>query len=391
MADGKTDLVVIGGGIMGLWTALYAARAGLEVLLVERTTIGAGASGGLLGALMPHMPDRWNDKKQFQLDALVSLEHEIRAMEAQTGLSAGYRRTGRLIPLAKPHLRAIALRQVGDADINWQSGSGGFPWRVLDAAPDGLFSPDAVAEGAVFDGLAARVSPRGLLRLLTATLATMRGVTIREQCAVRGIDPQRGQVVLSDGSVVHAGHIVLAAGVDSFPMIDGLPKVVGGAPRPASGTGVKGQAARLAVDLDPGLPILYSDGVYVIAHDAGGVAIGSTSEVEYADPLATDQRLDGLLAKAETLVPALAGAPILERWAGLRPRAVGRDPMAGVHPDHPRLHLMTGGFKISFGIAHRLARAVVEGLGGRPTDPEGAMTLPASFRCENHLGAPSRA
>ncbi|WP_281517532.1 NAD(P)/FAD-dependent oxidoreductase [Ferranicluibacter rubi] len=386
MADMKTDLVVIGGGIMGLWAALHAARAGLEVLLVERATIGAGASGGLLGALMPHTPDRWNDKKQFQFDALVSLEGEIRRMEAETGLSAGYRRTGRLIPLAKPHLREIALRQVADADVNWRSGEVGFAWGVLDTTPDGLFSSDVVADGAVFDQLAARVSPRGLLQLLTSVLGTMPGVTIREGCASREIDPRQGRVVLADGTVVHAGNIVLAAGVGSFPLIDGLQPVEDAKARPASGTGVKGQAARLAVDLDPALPILYSDGVYVIAHDTGGVAIGSTSEMDYADPLSTDHRLDDLLAKAVRLVPALVGAPVIERWAGLRPRAVGRDPMAGPHPDYPRLHLLTGGFKISFGIAHRLAQAVVERICGRGE----AIALPLSFRCESHFGVSAR-
>lgn len=385
MADMKTDLVVIGGGIMGLWAALHAARAGVKVVLAERAAIGAGASGGLLGALMPHTPDRWNDKKQFQFDALVSLEGEIRGMEAETGLSAGYRRTGRLIPLAKPHLRDIALRQVADAAVNWRSGEGGFAWRVLDTAPDGLFSCDVVAHGAVFDQLAARVSPRGFLHLLTATLAGMPGVTILERCAVREIDPRQGRVVLADGTTVEAGHVVLAAGVDSFPMIDGLAALAGAAARPASGTGVKGQAARLAVDLDPALPILYSDGVYVIAHDAGGVAIGSTSEVDYADPFSTDRRLDDLLAKAERLVPSLAGAPVLERWAGLRPRAIGRDPMAGPHPDHPRLHLLTGGFKISFGIAYRLAQAVVEDIFKHSRRGGEAIVLPPSFRTENHL------
>ncbi|SER62295.1 FAD-binding oxidoreductase [Rhizobium sp. NFR03] len=385
MAVMKTDLIVIGGGIMGLWAALYAARAGLEVLLVEHATIGAGASGGLLGALMPHTPDRWNDKKQFQFDALVSLEHEIRKMEAETGLSAGYRRTGRLIPLAKPHLREIALRQVGDAAINWRTADGGFAWRVLNAAPDGLFASDAGLQGAVFDELAARVSPRGLLQLLTAVLGNMPGVIIREGCAARDIDPRQARVVLADGTIVHAGHIALSAGVDSFPFIDGLTASAGGEARLRSGTGVKGQAARLAVDLDPATPILYSDGVYVIAHDTGGVAIGSTSEVEYDDAFSTDQRLDDLLVKAERLVPALAGAPVIECWAGLRPKAIGRDPMAGPHPDFSRLHILTGGFKISFGIAHRLAAAVVAGISAHTSGRDEAIELPLSFRCETHL------
>jgi glycine oxidase len=379
MAHVTTDLVIVGGGIMGLWAAVHAGRAGLSVRLVERETIGFGASGGLLGALMPHTPDRWNEKKQFQFDALVALEPEIRAMEAQTGLSAGYRRSGRLIPLAKPHLREIALRQVGDAAANWRHEGGTFDWRVMDASPEGLFCADDVRQGAVLDTLAGRVSPRALLQLLKAVLADMPHVSLSEHCGVRDLRPGQGQVTLDDGTTLHAGHIILSAGVESFPFLDRLARTPDA---PRSGTAVKGQAARLGVDLDPGLPILYSDGVYVIAHDSGGVAIGSTSEIHFSHAHRTDDKLDDLLEKAARMVPALRGAPVIERWAGLRPKSVGRDPMAGPHPDYARLHVVTGGFKISFGIAHRLAEAVVSGITGCPT-----VSLPPSFRCDSHLAA----
>ena len=87
-----TDLLIVGGGIMGLWAAVMAERAGIDAVLVERQAIGAGASGGVLGALMPYMPDRWDIKKQYQFEALVALEREIESLEAQTGLSTGYRR-----------------------------------------------------------------------------------------------------------------------------------------------------------------------------------------------------------------------------------------------------------------------------------------------------------
>jgi hypothetical protein len=54
--------------------------------------------------------------------------------------------------------------------------------------------------------------------------------------------------------------------------------------------------------------------------------------------------------------------------------------MAGRHPDHPRIHALAGGFKISFGIAHRLASAVVSQIMG-DTD----QSLPSSFRCQTHI------
>ncbi len=68
---------------MGLWAAFEAGKAGLKTVLIDVQGVGAGASGGLLGALMPHMPDRWSVKKQFQFDALVSLEARIAELEAQ--------------------------------------------------------------------------------------------------------------------------------------------------------------------------------------------------------------------------------------------------------------------------------------------------------------------
>lgn len=372
------DLLIVGGGIMGLWTALKAAEAGLSTLLVERRRIGAGASGGLLGALMPHTPDRWNAKKQFQFDALVSLEAEIAALEAATGRDALYRRTGRLVPLARPELRRTALLQAGDAKRHWQAEGRSFAWQVLDAAPAGLLAEAATSEGAVLDTLAGRVSPRALLSVLVAAFSRLPRARLVEGEAVESLDPAAGLACLTDGRRLSFGHCVLAAGPETFPFLDHL------SPRSRpSGRPVKGQAALIDTRLDPALPIIFSSGLYVVVHEDGRAAIGSTSEEAFSDPLTTDEQLDVLLARAIALVPALEGAAVVERWAGLRPKAVGRDPMVGPHPDVERLHLMTGGFKISFGIAHRLAEAVVSGLTGT-AGPD----LPPSFLCATHLADP---
>jgi glycine oxidase len=81
-----------------------------------------------------------------------------------------------------------------------------------------------------------------------------------------------------------------------------------------------------------------------------------------------------VLEKARALVPALAQAPVIERWAGLRPKAIGRDPLVGPLPDHPNIIALTGGFKISFGMAHRLAASALDYALGR--EPQG---LPENF------------
>lgn len=373
-----SELLIVGGGIMGLWAALTAARTGMDVQLVDEHRIGAGASGGILGALMPHMPDKWNAKKQFQFDALVSLESEIETLEAETGLSAGYRRSGRIMPLAKPHLREIALRHEQDATRNWRAGDRQFFWHVRDELPSGWLSAEAAACGLVFDTLGGRLSPRQMLAVLRAALAQSPNVRIVEGTGVRAIHPGQGRAELDDATEIAFGHCIVAAGVDSFPLVDAL----SGPLRGPSGTGVKGQAALLLADVDPQLPVIFTDGVYIVAHDDGHIAVGSTSENKYADPQSTDELLNELLVRAEALVPSLRGAEVVERWAGIRPKSTGREPIAGRHPDHENLSVLTGGFKVSFGIAHRLAGFVVDEITGQPL-----IDIPGSFLCQNHIAA----
>ncbi|OLP59461.1 D-amino-acid oxidase [Xaviernesmea oryzae] len=369
----RADVLVIGGGVMGLWAGVMALRAGLSVCLIEASRIGAGASGGLLGALMPHMPDRWNEKKALQREALVSLESEIARIEAETGLSCFYRRCGRIMPLLRPQHVERALRHGEDAAQNWPVGH---VWR-FEAQPGIEGWPDRAGApaGIVVETLTARLSPRALLGALDARLRADPHCRVIEDDPVRSLDAQEGSALSASGLRLGFSACIVAAGVESFPFLaEGLPSSA-----PPLGQKVKGQAALLDARIDPALPILFADGLYVVAHENGQVAIGSTSEEQFADPASTDEQLDALIARAVALAPGLAGAPVIERWAGLRPKAIGREPMVGRHPDLPRLFALTGGFKISFGIAHHMAEAVVGEILGRP------MTLPQPFLLATHM------
>jgi len=377
----SVDLLIVGGGIMGLWAAVHAERLGIQALLVDSGEFGHGASGGLLGALMPHMPDKWSEKKQFQFDALVSLDKEIAALEAATGLSAGYRRAGRLIPLPKPHLRQIALGHERDAATHWHQGGHEFHWRVLDAAPaSNWIDPAAGESGFVFDTLAARVAPRALLTALRRFLGAARHVRLVEGLTIDRIDPDRGVATASDGDI-RFSRCILAAGYRSFPTLDELTRDR----KSALGQPVKGQAALLKADVDDTLPVIFRDGLYIVPHEGGLVAVGSTSENRFEDPLSTDRQLDDLLIAARAMAPVLAEAEVVERWAGLRPKAVDRDPMVGAHPDHHSLIALTGGFKVSFGLAHRLAEAAVCEAAGVAC----RFNLPQSFTLASHIAVVS--
>ncbi|WP_118135783.1 FAD-binding oxidoreductase [Oceanicella sp. SM1341] len=358
------DVVILGAGVFGLWTAFAALGRGRDVLLVDRAGPGAGASGGVIGALAPHVPERWNAKKQFQLEALLGLGAALGEAEAAGGGSAGYGRIGRWQPLATPEARARAGARAGAAAERW-GGAAGMEILPPDAAA-GWLDPAAAPEGIVADTLTARLDPAATCAVLARAVAARGGRLRRAEAVSLGPEGVR----LTEGRL-RARQVVVAAGAESFALMAPLLGALAGAAE-------KGQALLLDAPA-PALPLLYGDGTYVLPHATGGIAVGATSERAFTDPLGTDAQLDAVLERACRLCPAIRGAPVLRRWAGLRPRALGRDPMLGPLPGAEGVFAATGGFKISFGIGHAAGAAVAAQLDGE--DPG----LPPGFAPEAHL------
>ncbi|MEO0946461.1 MAG: FAD-dependent oxidoreductase, partial [Pseudomonadota bacterium] len=212
------DLVVTGGGIFGLWVAKHAVDVGLSVLVAEKDTIGAGASGGLLGALMPHIPTGWNEKKQFQFDALYELSEEVAALEEATGCETGYGRVGRLMPLRAERFCALADDRGKAAREVWHQRE-----RTFDFARGGdqrfysWLSTDYAPYGYVHDTFAARVRPVDYLAALKAYLEPR--ATITEGLAFDRF--REGQASFNGGArQVRAGAIALAHGYQTFDYLN---------------------------------------------------------------------------------------------------------------------------------------------------------------------------
>lgn len=367
----KFDVAIVGGGIFGLWIARQCSTAGLTTCLVDKSMPGNSASGGLLGALMPHMPDRWDEKKQFQFEALCDLPDRITELETETGLSAGYRRTGRIMPVRTEQFRRQIPERQDGSKLFWTETPLDLTFDLIDGPePSGWLSPDAAPLGFTFENLAARIDPRAYIAALSASVRAK--CTVKDQTEIKSIDGEKGLLQTADGGTIAAGSIVVAAGYESFAFLRDLTGL-------AVGTGIKGQAVILETRADPDLPIVYDDGTYVIVHDDGRTAVGSTSQADWSEPSRADPENDGFLRRAYDLVPRIRNAPVMEWWAGVRPRCQQRDPMLGRLPSHPRVIIATGGFKISFGIAHKIADAAVSTVLEKPFE------LPATFTVDHHL------
>ena len=340
------DITIYGAGIFGLSIAFACLRRGARVTVIDPHGPGAGASGGIVGALAPHVPENWNDKKAFQLDSLLMAETFWADVARVSGQDPGYARTGRLQPVADDHALALARQREGTARDLWGAHA---TWRVVEAT--GTFTPLTPTGLLVHDTLSARLHPRRACSALAGAITTLGGHVI----------PQ-GE---ARGTVLHATG---AAGL--VEMSRELPRAIG--------TGIKGQAALLDFAA-PDQPQLYADTLHIIPHGDGTTAIGSTSEREYDDPTGTDAQLDDIIARARAAVPALASAKVLTTWAGLRPRARSRAPILGAHPVQAGAFIANGGFKIGFGMAPKVAQ-VMAGL-----MLDGEDDIPPDFKPEASL------
>jgi glycine/D-amino acid oxidase-like deaminating enzyme len=314
----RIDATVRGAGIMGLACAFVLARRGARIRVIDPHGIGAGASGGLVGALSPHMPENWDAAKEAQFQSLLLAPAFWASVRDIGGEDPGYARTGRLMPLEGGKAVETAHRRTASAQTHWR---GEAQWLVEPAAPGwGPVSPSGLR---VRDTLAARVAPRRALSALAAALRAL-GTEITQDA------PEEGPVIDATGAA--------------------LPPM----------TGVKGQAALLHLPGHETQPQIYAGGLYIVPHADGTVAVGSTAEKTWTHPTETDSLLDHVLARARALVPALAEAPVLERWAALRPRAPSGHLLLGPDPSRPGRILANGGFRTGFGMAPLAADLIAD-------------------------------
>lgn len=381
----ETDVVIVGAGIFGLSIAYALQQQGINVCVLEK---GSGknnndnnrASHTVLGALMPHVPDQWNAKKQFQFDALRTLPVHVNKLE-EAGIDTQYRQSGRLIPLRDTNDLAYAKKRQLQSIDNWQSMQTGYTFCVHSCDTAGLadtwISSDVIHNGYVLDTLAASINARAYLDALALNIGHSNIINSEQ---FSSYDDLTRTTTCVSGNCYRGHATVLCGGYQTFDLLKPY------YPDYVMGNGIKGQASllRLAKPLDlPLPPILYSNNIYIIAHSRHICAVGTTSENEWDDTIPNKPTYDNpaYLQKAYELCPALAEARLIQHWAGVRPRARRRDPMIGKVDGTQNLYIATGGFKISLGIAHRIAQSVVDNVLQQPA----TVALPESFKLSSRF------
>ena len=314
---------------MGLTLAWHCLNLGASVRVIDPNGVANGASGGIVGALAPHVPENWNTKKQFQLESLLYSQHFWQAVDEVSGLNSGYRRSGRLQPLMDDAGVTLARRRKESAKDLWKNFAS---WEVISSSKEWqLSSPTGLW---IFDNLSALIHPR----LACLSLAE----------ALR----KKGCEVVTNGK--NQGKVIWATGVHDLDRISHqLEKDFG--------NGVKGQAALFKLK-KPKSVQLFAETLHFIPHSDGTIAVGSTSERNYEEVGTTDNNLENLILKASKILPELKGKDPIFTWANVRPRTKSRAPILGKHPLFPNEFIMNGGFKIGLGMAPQMGKVLSEFL-----------------------------
>ena len=352
MAGHDGDVVVVGGGVIGLAIAWRAAQRGLTVTVLDPTP-GMGASHHGAGMLAPVTEVHYGEEDLLRLNLASATRYPsfVAELEDASGTPVGYRTTGTLAVAFDTDDKA-ALDDLHD----YQSSLGlrSQPVTARECRQLEPYLSTAIRGGLLVEG-DHQVDPR---RLVTALLVacTRTGVDVR-QVSARHLRVEGDRVVGVDD--INAGSIVLAAGCWSAEL-RGLPGHAVSPVRP-----VKGQILRLRDDVEhPTLQrnvraLVRGRPIYLVPRADGEIVVGATSEEKGFDTRLTVEGTGDLLADARELLPRVSEIELVEASAGLRPGSPDNAPMIGAGA-LPGLVVATGHYRNGILLAPITADAVVE-------------------------------
>ncbi len=370
----RADVVVVGGGFTGLWTAYYLLKAqpSLEVLVLEAQHVGFGASGrngGWVSALWPVSPDTLaarsgRDATLAHLAALRDTVDEVGRVDAEEGLGSGFTKGGTLVVARTPAQEERARAEAAHG-ASWGDGT---VW--LDAAVARERLGASAVRGATFNPNCARVQPRDLVDGLAEAVRRRGGRVVEGVRVGRAGD---GVVVLADGRRVSAGAVVLAT-EGWTPRLPGHERAVIPVYSLMVATEVLSAAQWAEVGLagrevfaDHGHMVIYGQRTVDdrIAFGGRGAPyhLGSTIRPEFDH----EERVFASLRRTlTTLLPALDGVRFTHAWGG--PLGIPRDWHPSVTWDPATRTGRAGGY-VGDGVAatNLAGRTLADLVLGRPS------------------------
>jgi glycine oxidase len=335
----KSDILIIGGGVIGMGLARELAKNGAgKVALIERGALGAEASSAAAGMLSPQA-------EAEERTPYFDLCYESRGLydafaadlEAETGIAVNLETSGTL-NLSYTENDSKKLDKI----YAWQQAAG-FPVERLTREEILKLEPHispAIREGLFFPR-DAQVDNRRLVAALAASIKKF-GVEVFENTRVTELLTENGKIcgAQTDKGDFYAPMVVLATGawtsfikhpVTNSPLVDVKP--------------VRGQM----IAYQPGEKlferVIYTSAGYAVPRIDGRILIGATVEDAGFEKLLTADGVDSLINCARMISPGFEGLEIADKWCGLRPRTTDNYPILGQYNDLGNLFVATAHYR----------------------------------------------
>jgi len=359
---GTAGVVIIGGGIIGLAIARALAQRGVGgVRVIEKHRCGQEASWAAGGILAPQVEaDEDDDFFQLARGSRDRYPDFVADLEAESGIDLGFDTTGTIYA-------AFTAAEEADfhARLEWQQSQGlAVEWLSGDEAR----RLEPCVSNQVRCALRFRndhqIENR---RLIDALLVAneRRGVRLIQDCEVTALSADSGRIVgvETTNGFIPATWVVLAAGPWSssinspvpLPLIDIIP--------------VRGQMLCFKPPDKFARHVIYSARGYLIPRADGRLLAGSTTEEVGFEKQVTADGRQAIRSMALEIAPGLDSFPVIEAWAGFRPRAPDGLPVIGPARSVPGLIYATGHYRNGILLAPITAELIAEAIVTGKTSP----------------------
>jgi glycine oxidase len=352
-------IVIVGGGVIGLTIARALRQRGVgDVTLIERGQIGAEASWAAGGILGPQIEaDRTDDLFQLSCASRDMYSEFASALREETSVDVELDPTGTLyLGFTQDDQNELRRR------FEWQTRAG-LTVELLNAAEARALEPciSAKIRCALRFPNDVQVENRKLVEAL-AMASNKLGVRLVTDCEVGAVRIEQGKVCAVETSlgVVATPIVVLAAGAwTSFINSPGASLL------PIKIEPVRGQMLCFDTRAPIARHVIYSSRGYLVPRRDGRLLAGSTAERVGFERSLTDEGRNAIKLMARGIAPALEHLPLIDSWAGFRPRAADDLPVLGPCEGIEGLFYATGHYRNGILLApitgELIANAIVEG------------------------------
>jgi glycine oxidase len=333
------DVVVIGGGVIGLAVAWELARQGEHVRLIDRQTPGQEASWAGAGILPP--ANRATAAHPYGQLCGLSLDLHPQwaaALQEATGIDTGFRRCGGIY-LARSAGETAALNgwagAMRDEQIAIERLDGAALCRLEPELSD--LAPTVRAAYLLPQECQLR-NPRYVRALLQACRAA--GVEVTADCEALDVVVERDRVARLETSAgsLQGERYCFTSGAWTGRLLAKLGLEIAVLP-------IRGQMVLFRCAAPPLRHVLNEGPRYLVPRDDGHVLVGATEEEVGFDKRNTDEAISDLRSLACELVPALRQAEVERTWAGLRPATFDGFPYLGKLPALDNAYVAAGHFR----------------------------------------------